>query len=465
MQNLTPKKQHKKLPRWFMFLAIGLGILTTSFDSSAVVTILPMISHAFHSNAYDAKWVITSYLLTISALLLTAGQLGDMLGHRRLYLAGLAISFAGALLCASASSISMLVLFRIAEGLGTVLVLANAAALITKLCAANRRGRMLGFLSSMAYTGIIMGPLLSGLLSGIFGWRSVFIVVALLVTAAFLLGAYSLPSERRNKTIRQLNILQTVLVALALGSIVLAFHMSDRLGWQSSSVISLLTAAFVAIMIVVRRGIVNFDVLQHSYLSFHRPIVFAAGTAMFCYVALYSVTLVLPFFFFSQHAFNPVKLGLILSVRPALTALLAPVGGIFSDRNDTRMVSASGLFILLLALMAFTIWDGQSQITGMIISLAGIGAGMGIFLPANHRLIMSTVSTEKIGMASAILSLTRNIGMLIGTSLGGTFILAPTVNRVNVVFYISAGIVGIMVLNMAFDSLAGFMKQRNVLYP
>src|SRR5450755_304621 len=143
MQILTPKKQLKKRPQWCVILAIGLGILMTSFDSSAVVSILPMISHAFHSNAYDAKWVITSYLLTISALLLTAGQLGDMLGHRRLYLAGLAISFAGALLCASASSISMLVLFRIAEGLGTVLVLANAAALITKLCAANRRGRML----------------------------------------------------------------------------------------------------------------------------------------------------------------------------------------------------------------------------------------------------------------------------------------------------------------------------------
>src|SRR5450631_2184126 len=145
MQNLTPKKQHKKLPRWFMFLAIGLGILTTSFDSSAVVTILPMISHAFHSNAYDAKWVITSYLLTISALLLTAGHLGDMLGHRRLYLTGLAISLAGALLCASVTSIAMLALFRIVEGIGTVLVLANAAALITKLFASNRRGRMLGF--------------------------------------------------------------------------------------------------------------------------------------------------------------------------------------------------------------------------------------------------------------------------------------------------------------------------------
>jgi MFS family permease len=465
MQNLTSKKQLKKRPLWFMVLAIGLGILTTSFDSSAVVTILPIISNAFHSNAYTAKWVITSYLLTVSPLLLIAGQLGDMLGHRRLYLTGLTISFAGALLCARASSISMLVLFRIVEGLGTVLVLANAAALITKLSAANRRGRMLGFLSSMAYIGIIMGPLLSGLLSGVFGWRSIFIVVALFVTAAFILGAYSLPSECRDKTIRHLNILPTVLIALALGSIVLAFHLSDRMGWQSLPILSLVIAAFIAIMIVVRRGTINVDARQHSYLIFNRPFVFAAGTAMFCYMALYSVILVLPFFFFSRHAFNPVKIGLILSIRPAVTALLAPVGGIFSDRNDTRMVSASGLFILLLALTAFTVWDGQSQMTGMIISLAGIGAGMGIFLPANHRLIMSAVSPEKIGMASAILSLTRNIGMLIGASLGGTFILAPTVNRVNVVFYISAGIVGSMVLNKAINSVAGFMKHRNVLSP
>ena len=448
-----------------MFLAIGLGILMTSFDSSAVVSILPMISHTFHSNAYTAKWVITSYLLTISALLLTAGQLGDMLGHRRLYLTGLAISFAGALLCASASSIGMLALFRIVQGLGTVLVLANAAALITKLCAANRRGRMLGFLSSMAYMGIIMGPLLSGLLSGIFGWRSVFIFVALLVTTAFLLGVYNLPGEGRDKTIRHLNILQTVLIALALGSIVLAFHLSDRMGWLSLPVLSFVITAFIAIMIVVRRSTINVDARQHSYLIFNRSIVFAAGTAMFCYVALYSVTIVLPFFFFSRHAFDPVKIGLILSIRPAVTALLAPVGGIFSDRNDTRMVSASGLFILLLALTAFTVWDGQSPMTGMIISLAGIGAGMGIFLPANHRLIMSTVSPEKIGLASAILSLSRNIGMLIGTSLGGVFILAPTVNHVNVVFYISAGIVGSMVLNTAINSVAGFIKHRNVLSP
>src|ERR1035437_505438 len=85
-------------------LAIGLGTLVTSFDSSAVGSILPSITNAFHSNVSMAKWVVTLYYLTISALVLGAGRLGDLLGHRRLYLSGLSISFIGALMCASAPS-------------------------------------------------------------------------------------------------------------------------------------------------------------------------------------------------------------------------------------------------------------------------------------------------------------------------------------------------------------------------
>jgi MFS family permease len=158
-----------------ILLAIGLGALLTSFDSSSVVSILPVITHSLHSTINESKWVVTLYLLTISSLLLASGRLGDLFGHRRLYISGLQICLVGALLCALAPSIEILACFRIIEGIGGVLILANGAALLIKHCEFRSRGRMLGYLSSMAYIGLSSGPPLSVWLSDVLGWRSVFV--------------------------------------------------------------------------------------------------------------------------------------------------------------------------------------------------------------------------------------------------------------------------------------------------
>jgi EmrB/QacA subfamily drug resistance transporter len=402
-------------------LAIGLGILMTAFDSSAVGSILPIITHAFHSNVYTAKWVITLYILTITALLLAAGRFGDILGHRRLYLSGLAISSIGATLCAMATSIGMLALFRMVEGVGAVLILANAPALLTKLYAPTSWGSMLGLLSTMAYVGLVIGPSLSGLLAVTLGWRSVFTIPSLLAAIAFLLGRYSLLNDTKSKGMKRFNVLQTLVLAVVLGLLVLAFHLSDRFNWHSLPVLSLSAVALFAIAIVFRYAKMLSYSKQFIATQYNRPIALAAITAMLTYVALYSITFVLPFYLFSLGAFDAVKIGLILSARPAATALLAPLSGKLTDRYGTRILSFLGLLIILVALIELTTLNTQTQSAGILIPLAGIGIGMGIFLPPNHKLIMSKASVANKGLASAILSLTRNMGMLIGTSLAGTF--------------------------------------------
>jgi len=461
----------RKRLQWRILLPIGLGILMTSFESSAVVSILPRIGDAFHGNIYVAKWVVTLHALTMCTLLLAAGRLGDLFGHCRLYLMGLAMSFMGAFMCSIAASIGELAFFRIVSGIGAVLVFANAAALLTKLSASTMRGYMLGLLSTAAYLGLILGPAMSGFLSSSFGWQAIFIAVMVLAAIAFVLGLYNLPNDGRSNTIKNVNILETLLIALALGAFVLAFH-SGRLGWQSLSVISLLGTAFLAIIVIVLKNRINVGSNGYITVLVNPKIALAIVMATFSYIALYSINFAMPFYLSGRQSLNSAIIGLILSVRPAATAIIAPLSGKLTDRFGSYFFNTLGILILLLAFILLALVFGQPETGWTILSLAGIGAGMGIFLPPNHNIIMSTALPTERGVASAILSLSRNLGMLIGVGIGSSFFSIKSDRHVygvgssnpalHSVFLISAWIASISVFIIAIQGIVNFIKKRKM---
>jgi MFS family permease len=257
-------------------------------------------------------------------------------------------------------------------------------------------------------------------------------------------------------------------LAFALAALVLVFHLSRNSRDHPLSIPCLIGAGVIAIVIAVRRCSV-----QDLEMLYNRPLLIASIAAILNYAAIYNVTFVLPFYLLDGRKLDPVEIGFILTVRPVITALVAPFSGAIADRYGVGNVSKVGLFIILTGFFLFFEINGQSQTIWIILSLVSVGLGMGLFIAPNHSLIMNVAPFSGKGVASAILSLNRNLGMLIGASLGGAFFLTirnhqsfdtSSINvSAHIVFSISTLIAGIALILLLITDAFNFLKGNNVI--
>jgi MFS family permease len=447
----------------YVVLIVSLGIIITSFESSSIGTILPVVIQKFHSGLQSGKWLVSMYTLIICALLLASGNIGDRFGHHTAYLTGLCITFNGAFLCLLAKSMTMLVCFRAVEAIGIALILANAAALLVNHCSFKKRSRSLGLLSSMAYVGVISGTFFSGILTHAFGWRSVFIVVIMLSGIAIFFTRMISFDDGSPVTSKSTISLKNVLLVVGLGAVFCAIQFVDLLGWHSFIVDSLFMVGLLIMSFSIRR----FELTITS--GFSGQFVFAVMALFLVYVCLYSVSFVLPFYFRNDLNLEPPQAGLILTLRPLSTALVLPFFGALADKYGPRFFNFLGLLIIFAALFNFTFLQNHTPVRNLVVFLVSMGIGIGAFIAPNHTIIMNSVSISIRGVASATLSLMRNLGMMVGIILVGGFPSAKTAPGFNgssmqitfqQVLYISLSIIVIALCSALFPSLNHLLNRK-----
>ncbi len=170
----------------------------SALDGSVVNTILPVLREAFSSSIASIEWVITVYLLILSGLLLSFGRLGDLRGHKNVYLLGFLVFITSSALCGLASSVVVLVIFRSVQALGGAMLAANSPAILTKSFPARQRGQALGLLATMTYLGLTVGPSLGGWLTDQFSWRAVFYINIPVGLVAFILSLRFIDPDTRS---------------------------------------------------------------------------------------------------------------------------------------------------------------------------------------------------------------------------------------------------------------------------
>src|SRR5690348_11992764 len=168
----------------------------SALDASVVNTMLPIISRSMGASVSAIEWVVTAYLLVVSALLLGVGRAGDLYGHRNIYLTGFGIFVVSSALCAASPSAGALVAFRVVQGLGAAMLFASGPAILTASFPSTERGRALGLQAMMTYIGLTVGPALGGWLTGQFGWRSIFLINIPIGSIAVALGSRVIPRVR-----------------------------------------------------------------------------------------------------------------------------------------------------------------------------------------------------------------------------------------------------------------------------
>jgi len=396
-----------------------LGTFMSALDSSIVNISLPAISSYFNITLTTVEWVVLSYLIIISSLLLTFGRLGDLYSHKKIYIVGFAVFTIGSLLCALSPSIILLVIFRALQAIGAGMLMAMGPALITLNTPANKRGRFLGVIGVSVAIALSIGPVLGGFLTSIFGWQSIFLINIPIGIIAFIWAIKVLPiSEQSEK--QPFDFAGALILFFALISIIFPLSFIDKLGIKNPLLIGFFSAGIILMILFV---FIELRIKHPMFdISLFKNRIFLMGniSLLLNFIAQFTVILIIPFYLIEFRGFPASTAGLILLANPVIALMITPLAGYLTDRYDTRYISSSGMFLIATGLFFMGSLNEKSSIMFIILYLAIIGFGIGMFQTPNNYSIMNSVPKNRSGTASSMLATMRNLGMVFGASLSGS---------------------------------------------
>ncbi|MBP2874425.1 MULTISPECIES: MFS transporter [Pseudomonas] len=344
-------------------VSLSLSMLLASLGTSIANVGLPSLARAFDASFHAVQWVVLAYLLAITAVIVSAGRLGDRLGRRRLLLAGLLLFAVACGLCGMAPALEWLIVARVLQGLGAAVMMAMALGMVGDTVTKQRTGRVMGLLGTMSAVGTAMGPSVGGVLLSVWGWRSIFLVG----------------------------------VPLGLMAVALAYRYLPVDGQRESS----------------PTGSNFWSSLQDASLR--------AGLAMSALVAavIMATFVVGPFYLSRGLGLAPEWMGLAMAVGPCIAAVTGVPAGRLTDRLGSRRMTLAGLGVLACGTLLLSFTSGLFMYLGALVILT---TGYSLFQAANNTAVMKDVQPANRGTVSGLLNLSRNLGLIVGASvLGAVF--------------------------------------------
>lgn len=400
--------------RWLILANVSVGTFMSTLDGSIANVALPTISETVNAPVHDVQWVLTAYLLTICATLPVMGKLSDLWGRSRVYNMGFLLFAAGSALCALSGSLPLLILSRIIQAVGASCLMTNSQAIIAEVFTSGDRGRALGIVGTMVSAGSLTGPGLGGILVDRLGWPSIFWINVPIGIIGFIAGLYILPGRKERRTREPFDYSGSVLFMAGIVSLLYTLSNAQDRGWDSLS-----TAAGFAIAAVVLAGFYFRErSTEHPMLDFslYRIRTFATGNiaALFSFIALFCMNVMLPFYMQDVLGFSAELTGYTMMMNPLIMAVVAPLSGWLSDKIGPNLLTTAGLAVNALgfALLNTLGTDESAWVIGLHLVLFGIGGGL--FQSPNNSSIMGSVPKPRLGTAGGLNALVRNIGMVTG---------------------------------------------------
>jgi EmrB/QacA subfamily drug resistance transporter len=405
--------------KWLVLVAVGIGTFMSALDGSVVNTILPVITQYFHSDVATIEWVVTVYLLVVSGLLLSFGRLGDLRGNKRVYLWGFVIFVLGSALSGFSPAPLYLIAARAFQALGAAMLFANSPAILTKIFPASQRGQALGLQGTMTYLGLTTGPFLGGWLADTFSWHAVFFINLPIGLLAAWLSWRVIPRDVPSEREERFDLSGAFTFMAGLVALLLGLNQGNSWGWFSPLTLGLFVGSILILAVFV--WIESRAPAPMLDLSLFRSRVFNLATIspILNYLCVYGVLFLMPFYLIQGRGLSAAQAGLILTAQPLVMALTAPFSGTFSDRIGSQIPTTIGMLILSVGLFLLSRLTPTSPFIHAILGLAVSGLGVGLFVAPNNSALMGAAPRSRQGIASGVLALARNVGMVLGIGLTG----------------------------------------------
>lgn len=416
--------------KWAIMTVVAVGTFLSVLDGNIVNIALPTIMSDLNSDFATVQWVVLAYLLAMATLMLSIGRLGDMLGKKRLYTAGIVIFTFSSLLCGVASSVYWLIGFRVLQAIGAAMILALGMAIATEAFPPAERGKAMGVNGTVISVGIIIGPTVGGIIIEHLTWHWIFFVNLPVGIIGTLLAMRYLPNYATNGR-QSFDYVGAVTMFVTMFALLMGLTMGQQIGFGQTAVLSLFALHLASLTLFIwweRR-----TPQPMVDLRIFRNVLFSVNlfTGLLTFVAIAGTVILLPFYLQNVLGFAPQKIGLLLAVVPVALAIISPLSGILSDKMGTRLITAVGLAILVFGYWAMSTLNAETSGVGFVLRMLPIGIGMGVFSSPNNSAVMGAASRKRLGIASGLLALTRTLGQTTGIALLGAFWAARAVTLNN----------------------------------
>ena len=402
--------------KWWAFIAVAIGTFASVADQVGVNVALHPVAGHFNSDIPTVQWVVISYTLTISALLLPMGRLSDIIGLKKVYIIGSLIFAIFAIAAGLSLNLSMLISSRVLQGAGAAMTQGTGMAIIAAAFPASERGKAIGLMMGVVSSGAIVGPALGGFLLDLFGWRAVFLVNIPMMALAVGLGIAVLSNQTGGRSEHQRSGFDWQGATLSTGMLLLLLltvTYAHRFGWTSPPIL----AGMVGFLILLA-GFIWWELRTANpmlELRYFRMPVFSCGVsaAFLTFMGGISIFFLTPFYLQGVLGYSPTQTGLTLVPGAVCMLFLGPLSGRLSDRYGWRALTVSGLSLTSVSLFILSRLTAESTLAAVLPGLILQSCGMGLFFSPNASSVLSSVSRESYGVISAFLNLIRNAGNVV----------------------------------------------------
>jgi EmrB/QacA subfamily drug resistance transporter len=407
----------EKIKQNWLIAIVSAAVFMFSVDYSMVNISLPAIAVHFKAAIGHVSRIPLAYLLVVTSTVLFFGKLGDIIGFKKIFIAGIGIFLTGTFLCGVAPTLNTLLAFRIYQCIGEAMFSPIAIALVTVFLPPGIKGKALGFMATAQGLGFCIGPILGGFLNDHLGWHSIFFVNIPLGLATIITALKMLPPKQHIPAERRIDVTGSVLIFISLSTLVFALNFISEMGLKHPVIISCLAASAVAFILFLMQERAAKNPILHLSLFKNRDFAFATASA-FCVIFVYiGLMFLFPFYLNIVRGIDMMHSGLFLMAPAFMVIISSPIAGLISDKFGSRAICTFGVSLTTLAFFLFSLLRPDTPLLHIMPSLIMAGIAIGCFLPANNKLVMAHAPADKQGMAAAVYKILNSTGGVFGIAI------------------------------------------------
>ncbi len=385
--------------------------LTTTIMGSSLNLAIPAISEEFHVSAGMIGWVITGYMLVTATCSVPFGRLADITDRKKVLVGGIAIFAVTSIAAVFCDGMLLLLAVRMLQGIGAAMIFATNHAILVSAFPGSMRGRVLGYALSATYIGLSAGPVIGGIFTHNFGWRSLFVFSFVISAAVFVIAVRGLEPQRSRQEVElsssTADISGNILYIVSLTMLLFGLTEINRGKWPLLTSI----AGFVLLVIFFRHEYnTKSPVVDVKLFKSNMAYTLSNIATLLNYGATFAITYLLSIYLQVVKGFDSQTAGFILITTPLIMALLTPLAGRLSDKKSPYIMASTGMGICALPLFFYCFISQETPVWMIMIALIVAGIGFATFSSPNTNAVLGCVGKEYYGVASSLLATMRTMG-------------------------------------------------------
>jgi EmrB/QacA subfamily drug resistance transporter len=398
--------------KWSALSCTSLGALIATINGGTLIIALPELAKDLHAPLFSLVWVILGYMLAQTALVLMVGRFADMIGRKKLYVAGFALFTVVSFIAGFSTGVGQLIVARVFMGAAGAFMMANSGVIVTDAFPREQLGRALGVNQMVAAVGSILGPVVGGWLTT-YSWHWVFWFNVPLGLVGTIWAAWNLRELVEVERGQKLDFPGSASFLVGFTALLVGLTQGGIRGWNSGTVVVSLVVAAVLIPAFIVIELRSKDPLLNLVMFRSRIFAFGNVSALLNSLARMAVTFLFVFYFIGARGYDHLTTGFLLTPLAGSMFVFAPLAGRLADRFPARLLSSVGMLVTAGGLLGMTTIGVTTSYWEIALWMTVVGAGSGIFNSPNTRAIMGSVVPAKRGIASGTRTLVVNVGAVL----------------------------------------------------